>query len=112
MTCRIRSVKRRGHAKALIAVARSILVIAWHLINDLDASYNELGADWHRCHLGPARKARDLVRRLQPLGHQVPHTGISLTGPSRLHPVRKRTGWCRLPSRTSVFRSAGGRGWS
>ncbi|MFD0327133.1 IS110 family transposase [Streptacidiphilus monticola] len=31
-----RIVKRRGHAKALVAVARSILVIAWHLLNDPD----------------------------------------------------------------------------
>ncbi|MFD7474561.1 IS110 family transposase [Streptomyces sp. NPDC059837] len=35
--CYRRIVKRRGHAKALVAVARSILVIAWHLINDPDA---------------------------------------------------------------------------
>ncbi|MEU5547901.1 hypothetical protein AB0G85_37265 [Streptomyces sioyaensis] len=39
-----------------MAVARSILVIARHLINDPDASYQELGADWHRRHLDPARK--------------------------------------------------------
>ncbi|MGW6413169.1 transposase [Streptomyces vinaceus] len=43
-----RIVKRRGHAKALAAVARPILVIAWHLINDPDATYQELGADWHQ----------------------------------------------------------------
>ncbi|WP_405656769.1 IS110 family transposase [Streptomyces sp. NBC_01386] len=66
-----RIVKRRGHAKALVAVARSILVITWHLINDPDASYQELGADWHQRHLNPARKTRDLVRQLQALGHQV-----------------------------------------
>ncbi|KOV53610.1 transposase [Streptomyces sp. AS58] len=66
-----RIVKRRGHAKALVAVARSILVITWHLINDPDASYQELGSDWHRRHLDPARKTRDLVRQLQSLGHQV-----------------------------------------
>ncbi|MER7469008.1 transposase [Streptomyces sp. NPDC097981] len=66
-----RIVKRRGHAKALVAVARSILVVAWHLINDPDASYQELGADWHRRHLDAARKTRDLVRQLQALGHQV-----------------------------------------
>ncbi|WP_307782027.1 aldo/keto reductase [Streptomyces sp. MBT65] len=28
-------------------------------------------ADWHRRHLDPARKTRDLVRQLQALGHQV-----------------------------------------
>ncbi|MYS85081.1 transposase [Embleya scabrispora] len=66
-----RIVKRRGHAKALVAVARSILLIVWHLINDPDASYRELGSDWHQRHLNPARKTRDLVRRLQALGHQV-----------------------------------------
>ncbi|MFE2183765.1 IS110 family transposase [Streptomyces sp. NPDC059455] len=66
-----RIVKRRGHAKALVAVARSILVIAWHLINDPGASYQELGADWHQRHLNPARRTRDLVRQLQALGHQV-----------------------------------------
>ncbi|MGW3149536.1 transposase [Streptomyces sp. NPDC001177] len=66
-----RIVRRRGHAKALVAVARSILVITWHLINDPDASYQELGSDWHQRHLNPARKTRDLVRQLQALGHQV-----------------------------------------
>ncbi|MFD8194684.1 IS110 family RNA-guided transposase [Streptomyces wuyuanensis] len=66
-----RIVKRRGHAKALVAVARSLLVIAWHLINDPDASYQELGSDWHQRHLNPARKTRELVRQLQALGHQV-----------------------------------------
>ncbi|MGW2206987.1 IS110 family transposase [Streptomyces sp. NPDC001774] len=72
-----RVVKRRGHAKALVAVARSILVITWHLINDPDAHYQELGADWHQRHPNPARKTRDLVRQLQALGHQV-----TLTAPT------------------------------
>ncbi|WP_326647507.1 MULTISPECIES: hypothetical protein [unclassified Streptomyces] len=63
--------KRRGHAKALVAVARSILVITWHLLDNPDAHYQELGADWHQRHLNPARKTRDLVRQLQALGHQV-----------------------------------------
>lgn len=66
-----RIVKRRGHAKAVVAVARCLLIIAWHLINDPDAHYQELGADWHQRHLNPARKTRDLVRQLQALGHQV-----------------------------------------
>ncbi|WP_345034109.1 hypothetical protein [Streptomyces sannanensis] len=72
-----RIVKRRGHAKALVAVARSILVISWHLINVPDASSQELGADWYRLHLDPARKTRDLVRQLQALGHQVALTPAS-----------------------------------
>ncbi|MEU6655193.1 transposase [Streptomyces sp. NPDC046900] len=66
-----RIVKRRGHSKALVAVARSILVIAWQLLNDPDTPYRELGADWHQRHLNPARKTRDLVRQLQALDHTV-----------------------------------------
>jgi len=58
-------------AEAEVAVARSILVIAWHSINDPGASYEELGADWHQRHLNPARRTRDLVRQLQALGHKV-----------------------------------------
>lgn len=72
-----RIVERRGHAKALVAVVRSILVITWHLINDPDASYQELGSDWHQRHLNPARRTRDLVRQLQALGHQVALTPAS-----------------------------------
>ncbi|MEU9447097.1 transposase [Streptomyces sp. NPDC048277] len=66
-----RLVKRRGHAKALVAVARSILVIVWHLIDDPHARYQELGSDWHQRHLNPRRKTRDLVRQLEHLGHRV-----------------------------------------
>ncbi|MHA5052114.1 IS110 family RNA-guided transposase [Streptomyces sp. SD15] len=66
-----RLVKRRGHAKALVAVARSILVIAWHLVNDPQARYHELGPDWHHKHLNPQRRTRDLVRQLEHLGHTV-----------------------------------------
>ncbi|WP_449343712.1 transposase [Streptomyces lutosisoli] len=66
-----RLVKRRGHAKALVAVARSILVIVWHLIDDPQARYQELGPDWHQRHLNPQCKTRDLVRQLEHLGHHV-----------------------------------------
>ncbi|MFE3880451.1 transposase [Kitasatospora sp. NPDC059146] len=68
---RYRRIVKRWDAKALVAVARSILVIAWHLINDPDARYQDLGADWHQRHLNSARKTRNLIRQLQVLGHQV-----------------------------------------
>ncbi|TDT98825.1 transposase [Streptomyces sp. 846.5] len=66
-----RLVKRRGYQRALVAVARSILVIVWHLVNDPDAVYQDLGADWFTRQGDPARKARDLIRQLEKLGHQV-----------------------------------------
>ncbi|MFD7446818.1 hypothetical protein [Streptomyces sp. NPDC059909] len=66
-----RIVKRRGHKKALVAVARSILGIIWHLINNPDAEYHELGSDHHQRLIDPARRTRDLVRQLTAMGHQV-----------------------------------------
>lgn len=66
-----RLVRRRGKQRALVAVARSILVIVWHLLNDPDARYVDLGSDYYAKRLDPDRKARDLVRQLQALGHDV-----------------------------------------
>ncbi|MFJ3309641.1 hypothetical protein ACIPSA_42860 [Streptomyces sp. NPDC086549] len=43
----------------------------WHLINDPQARYQELGPDWHHKHLNPQRRTRDLVRQLEHLGHTV-----------------------------------------
>ena len=66
-----RLVRRRGKQRALVAVARSILVIVWHLLNDPDARYVDLGSDYHTSRLDPDRKTRDLVRQLHALGHTV-----------------------------------------
>jgi transposase len=66
-----RLVRRRGKQRALVAVARSILVIVWHLLNDPDARYIDLGSDYYTNRLDPHRKTRDLVRQLQALGHTV-----------------------------------------
>ncbi|MGW2256150.1 hypothetical protein ACWCXH_39360 [Kitasatospora sp. NPDC001660] len=67
-----RLVKRRGHGKALVAVARSMLVIVWHLLSDPDARFHDLGADHHQRNLDKAVSTRRLVRQLQALGHDVP----------------------------------------
>jgi transposase len=66
-----RIVKHRGHMKALVAVARSILVSVWHLMNDPTTRYRELGSDFHTRNLDPTRKTRDLIRQLKALGHDV-----------------------------------------
>jgi transposase len=66
-----RLVRRRGKPKALVAVARSILVITWHLLDDPTARFNDLGSDFYDHHLHKDRKTRNLVRQLQALGHQV-----------------------------------------
>jgi transposase len=42
-----RLVRRIGKLKALVAIARSILVIAWHLLADPTARFHDLGAGYH-----------------------------------------------------------------
>src|SRR6266511_3512073 len=66
-----RLVKRRGKRKALVAVARSILVIVWHLLADPAARYADLGAGYHASRIDTARKARNHIRQLEALGFTV-----------------------------------------
>ena len=56
-----RIVKRRGKLKALVAVARSILVIIWHLLNDPTARFHDLGADYHATRVNTERRTRNHV---------------------------------------------------
>ncbi len=72
-----RLVKRRGHNKALVAVARSLLIVIRHLINDPGARYTDLGGDWHQRHLDPERRMLRLVRELRALGHDVALTPLA-----------------------------------
>lgn len=66
-----RIVKRRGKGKALVAVARSILVIIWHLLADPTARYQDLGADYYDRRVNTDRKLNNLIRQLEALGHTV-----------------------------------------
>jgi transposase len=66
-----RLVKRRGKLKALVATARTILVIIWHLLAGRDTRYHDLGAAYHTSRLDTGRRARNHVRQLQALGFTV-----------------------------------------
>jgi transposase len=66
-----RIVKHAPAKKAIVAVARNILEIAWVLINDPDARYHDLGPDWHERHVNRTRKTRQHVRELEHLGYAV-----------------------------------------
>jgi hypothetical protein len=50
-----RLVKRRGKLKALVAVARSILVIVWHLLSDPTVRFHDLGPDFHTRRINTAK---------------------------------------------------------
>lgn len=60
---------RRGKRRAAIAVGRTILQMAYHMIQRGEA-YCELGANYHD-HLDRERTAKRLVKRLQTLGYTV-----------------------------------------
>lgn len=64
-----RLLRRRGKKRALVAVAHSILAIAWHLLKR-NLNYIELGADYFD-RLSAEEQTKRLVRRLQKLGHKV-----------------------------------------
>jgi transposase len=66
-----RLVKRRGKLKALVAVARSILVIVWHLLANRATRYHDLGARYHSSRIDKNRKTRNHVRQLEALGYTV-----------------------------------------
>jgi len=66
-----RIVKRRGKLKAMVAVARSILVIIWHLLADPGARFHDLGVDYHATRTDTDRKIRNHLRQLQALGYTV-----------------------------------------
>ncbi len=66
-----RLVKRCGKLKALVAVARSILVIIWHLLSDPASRFHDLGPDFYDNRLGPERTKRNHIRQLEALGYKV-----------------------------------------
>ena len=69
---RLRRLSRRiGALRARCAVARSILTIVWHLLNDPAARFRDLGADWHDRQSDRDRKIRAHLRQLQALGLEV-----------------------------------------
>jgi hypothetical protein len=98
-----RLVKRRGKLKALVAVARSILVIVWHLLADPTARFHDLGADFYTNRTDTDRKTRNHIRQLQALGFTV-----TLTRPPDRHQpttptVERSVGCCRPPATGAHF---------
>jgi transposase len=67
-----RIARRRGKAKAQVAVARSILVIIWHLLADPAARFTDLGSGYYQARLDKDRKIKNHIRQIEALlGHPV-----------------------------------------
>jgi hypothetical protein len=60
-----------GKLKAMVAIARSILTIVWHLLNDPTARFQDLGVDYYARHIDTGRKTREHIRQLEALGFKV-----------------------------------------
>ena len=66
-----RIARRRGKKRAIVAVGRSILVIAWHLLADGHTRFTDLGSDHYTSHINPDTKKRNHIRQLEALGYTV-----------------------------------------
>ncbi len=66
-----RIARRRGKAKAQVAVGRSILIIIWHLLSDRAARYTDLGPDYVASRTDRDKKIRNHVRGLRSMGLEV-----------------------------------------
>jgi transposase len=66
-----RIARRRGKAKAQTAVARSILVIIWHLLSNPQSRFTDLGPGYYQARLDTDRKLRNHIRQIQALGFAV-----------------------------------------
>jgi transposase len=66
-----RIAKRRGKLKALVAVARSILVIIWHLLANPAARFRDLGSDYHTNKTVIEKRLRNHIAQLTAMGYRV-----------------------------------------
>jgi transposase len=66
-----RLARRRGKLKALVAVARTILLIIWHLLSDRAARYDDLGDNYYVTTINTDRKLRSHIRQINALGYDV-----------------------------------------
>jgi transposase len=67
-----RIARRRGKTKAQVAVARSILVIIWHLLADPAARYTDLGPGYYQARTDKDKRIKNHIRQIEALlGHPI-----------------------------------------
>jgi transposase len=66
-----RIARRRGTAKAKVAVARSILIIIWHLLASPGARFTDLGPGYYQSRTDLDRKLRNHIRQINALGFDI-----------------------------------------
>ena len=64
--------RRRGKAKAQVAVAGSILVIIWNLLKDPAARFTDLGPGYYQARTDKVKKIKNHIRQIEALlGHPI-----------------------------------------
>jgi len=66
-----RIARKRGPGRAKVAVARSILIIIWHLLKDPETRFTDLGPEHYASRTDKDKKTRNLIRQLNALGLDV-----------------------------------------
>lgn len=66
-----RIARRRGKQRAIVAVGRSILVIIWHLLQDPQTRFHDLGTDHYSRRTNPDARKHNHIRQLEALGYTV-----------------------------------------
>jgi transposase len=67
-----RIARRRGKARAQVAVARSILVIIWHLLKDPAARFTDLGPGYYQARTDKDKRIKNHIRQIEALlGHPI-----------------------------------------
>jgi transposase len=73
-----RLARRRGKAKAQVAVARSILIIIWHLLADPAARFTDLGPGYYQARTDNDKKIKNHIRQIEALlGHPITITNAA-----------------------------------
>src|SRR5664279_3643727 len=67
---------KKGGGKAAVAVAHTLIVISWHVLNDL-TEYRDLGGDYFTRHDNPEATRRRLIHNLEALGYDVQLTPVA-----------------------------------
>jgi hypothetical protein len=86
-----------GEVRRLVAIARTILVIIWHLLADRAARYDDPGGNYYITTINTDRKLRGHIRQIQSLGYDVTIT------PSRRISTRQKPADVRCRATAGVF---------
>nr|MBF6558494.1 IS110 family transposase [Acidimicrobiales bacterium] len=62
-----RIARRRGKKKAIVAIGRSLLVVIWHLLQDPEAHFEDLGPDHYNRHADTTSRKRNHIKGLEAL---------------------------------------------